>query len=246
MKKLILIILGSLLALTFIGAVVATLFLGVIVTKGFNTFAPKIIGTTVTLDSASISPLSGSGTLNGLFVGNPLGWQSDKAFSFGKVHVSISPTSLLGSHIVFNEVLIDSPAFVYETKAIASNIKDMLNNIEKKIGLFSSASPGEAAAAAEGGAFKLAIRNFRLENGTVLHGVGPNAITVPLPSLVLTGIGVSEGGITPNQLVATIMTAVLANITKAVADSTPQVGEPTGDTSTDSAAEAVEKTTDGS
>lgn len=244
MKKLILIILGCLLALTVIGAVVATFFLGAIVTKGFNTFASKIIGTTVTLESVSISPLSGSGTLNGLFVGNPLGWQSDKAFSFGKVHVSVAPTSLLGGHIVLNEVLIDSPAFVYETKAVASNIKEMLNNIERKIGIFSSISPGEPTAAVEGGAFRLAIRNLRLENGTVVHGVGPNAITVPLPPMVLTDIGVREGGITPNQLVATIMTAVLANITQAVADSR-QASESTVVPATDTAAEAVEKAADG-
>jgi hypothetical protein len=133
MKKL-LIIVGVFCAVVVIGVVVASLFLGSIVTKGVNRFAPRITGTKVTLDSASISPLSGSGTLHGLLVGNPEGWKSDKAFSFGKVHVSIEPASLVGDHIIIKEMLIEAPEFVYETKIISSNIKDLLKNIEANIG----------------------------------------------------------------------------------------------------------------
>ena len=97
----------------------------------------------------------------------------------------------------------------------------------------------------EGGAIRLAIINFRLENGTVLHGVGPNAIPVPLPPIVLTNTGVREGGISPNQLVVIIMTAALANINQAVADSILQVSEPAGGAEKDTAVEAFDKTVDG-
>jgi hypothetical protein len=244
MKKL-LIILGSLFALVVIGAFIASFFLGSIVTKGVNTFAPKITGTVVTLDSASISPLTGSGTLKGLFVGNPAGWKSDKAFSFAKIHVSVAPGSLLGDHIVVNDVLIDSPAFVYETKIISSNIKDLLNNVEKNMGGSSEKPAADQPATTEGKPIKFAVKNFRLENATVTLGVGPTAITVPMPPLVLTDLGVKEGGITPDQLVAKVMTNVLGNITKAVANSALEVGGATGAAATDSAAGAAKKAGEG-
>ena len=141
MKKF-LIILGCLAALVVIAGIVASFFLGTIVTKGVNTFAPKITGTRVTLDSATISPLTGSGTLTGLFVGNPEGWKSDKAFSFAKIHVSVVPGSLIGDHIIVKDVLIDGPEFVYETKIISSNIKDLLKNIEKNTGASGSTITG--------------------------------------------------------------------------------------------------------
>jgi uncharacterized protein involved in outer membrane biogenesis len=238
MKKL-LVILGVLAALVVIAAVVLSFFLGAIVTKGVNTFAPKITGTKVTLDSASLSPLSGSGTLKGLFVGNPEGWKSDRAFYMGKVHVSVAPTSLLGDHIVVNEVVIDGPEFVYETKIISSNIKDLLNNINKNIGSTSSAAPAPTPATSSGKPLKFEVKSFRLENAKVTLGVGPTAITLPMPPLVLTDLGTSEGGITPDQLATKVMTQVLANIVSAVAQSVGNLGGAAGAAAKDGLSGAV-------
>jgi hypothetical protein len=239
MKKL-LIILSCLLAIVVIGAIAASFFLGTIVTKGVNTFAPKITGTKVTLDSASISPLSGSGTLTGLFVGNPAGWKSDKAFSFAKIHVSVAPMSLVGDHIVVNKVLIDSPEFVYETKIISSNIKELLNNIEASIGGGSS-KPGDQPTTQDGKPLKFEVKSFRLENAKVTLGVGPTAITMPMPPIVLTDLGTAEGGITPDQLAAKVLTNVLGNITQAVAESALNVGSASGAAAGDAAAGAAKK-----
>jgi hypothetical protein len=243
MKKL-LIILGSLLALVLVGAFIASFFLGSIVTEGVNRFAPGITGTKVTLASASISPLSGSGTLNGLFVGNPEGWKSDKAFSFGRVHVSVAPTSLLGDHIVVKDVHIDGPEFVYETKIISSNIKDLLKNIEKNMG-GAAEKPAEQPTAKNGKPLKFEVKKFRLENAKVTLGVGPTAITLPMPPLVLTDLGTKEGGITPDQLATKVIANVLTNITKAVAESAMNIGSAAGAATTDAASGALKKAGNG-
>ena len=240
MKKL-LIVLGSLFALLVIGAFVASFFLGSLVTKGVNRFAPGITGTKVTLESASISPLSGAGTLTGLFVGNPEGWKSEKAFSFGKVHVSLVPSSLVGDHIVVNEVLIDGPEFVYETKIISSNIKDLLRKIEKNTGGGSSQKPADQPTTTDGKPLKFEVKSFRLENAKVTLGAGPTAITVPMLPLVLTDLGTAEGGITPDQLATKVMANILSNITRAVADSALSVSSASGAAATDSAAGAIKK-----
>ncbi len=240
MKKF-LIIVGGLFAVVAIGVVVASLFLGSLVSKGVNHFAPGITGTKVTLESASISPLSGSGTLNGLFVGNPEGWKSDKAFSVGKIHVSIEPASLIGSHIIIKEMLIEAPEFVYETKIISSNIKDLLKNIEASIGGTGEKKPAEQPVAKDGKPLKFAVKTFRLENAKVTLGVGPTAITVPMLPLVLTDLGTAEGGITPDQLATKVMANVLTTITKAVASSALSIGGATGAAATDAASGAAQK-----
>jgi hypothetical protein len=244
MKKL-LIILGSLLALLVIAGIAASFFLGTIVTKGVNTFAPKITGTVVTLDGASVSPLTGATTLNGLFVGNPQGWKSDKAFSFAKVHASVAPASLLGDYILVKEVHIDAPEFVYETKIVSSNIKELLARIEKNIGGTSEKpaadQPVDQPVAKEGKPLKFAVKSFRLENAKVTLGVGPTAITLPMPPIVLTDLGVKEGGITPDQLAVKVMTNVLTNITKAVANSALEIGGASGAAATDATTEAAKK-----
>jgi hypothetical protein len=238
MKKL-LIILGSLLALVLIGAFVASFFLGSLVTKGVNTFAPQVTGTAVTLESASISPLTGSGTLNGLFVGNPTGWKSPKAFSFAQVKVSVAPTSLLGDHIVVNEVFIDGPEFVYETNLVRSNIKDLLANLEKFAGGPATA-PTDQPAAAPGKPLKFEVKKFRLQNTKVTVGVGSAAITLPLPPLTLVDLGTAEGGITPDQLATKVITNVLSQITSAVSDSLFKGGNATGDAAKNAAKAAGE------
>ena len=239
MKKL-LVVIGVILGLIVVSAVVLTFMLGAIVTKGVNTFGPKITGTPVTLDHATISPLSGSGTLSGLFVGNPEGWTSDKAFYMGQVHVSVAPLSVLGDHIVINEVLIDSPEFVYETKIISSTIKDLLNNIGKNTGGGSSGQPSDSTPTTKSGKpLKFEIKSFRLQNAKVTLGVGPTAITIPMPPIVMTDLGTKEGGITPDQAALKVMTNVLGNIVSAVADSALKIGGSAGATATDAASGAV-------
>jgi uncharacterized protein involved in outer membrane biogenesis len=238
MKK-ILILLGSLLALLLIGGVVASFFLGSVVTKAVNTFAPRVTGTPVTLESAAISPLTGSGTLKGLFVGNPSGWKSPKAFSFAQVHVSVAPLSLLGDHIIVKEVLIDGPEFVYETNLVRNNIKDLLANIEKFTGAAGEA-PAEQPAPAAGKPIKFEVKHFRLQNVKVTVGAGGAALTLSLPPITLTDLGTAEGGITPDQVATKVLTQVLGGITGAVGDSLLKGGGATGDAASNAARKATE------
>ncbi len=72
-KSKLLISVGVLVAIAVVAVVIVSKTLDSAVTKGINKFAPQITGTTVLLESASISPLSGSGSLSGLVIGNPEG-----------------------------------------------------------------------------------------------------------------------------------------------------------------------------
>src|SRR3954468_21976177 len=109
-------------------------FLGDIVKTGVNKFGPGITQTKVELEGANLSPLSGEGTLTGLTVGNPKGWSDANAFRLGKVHLKMQPFTLMADHIVIDELLIEQPEFLYETKIVASNVGDLLKNIEQSMG----------------------------------------------------------------------------------------------------------------
>src|ERR1700679_3288093 len=130
MKKTPFVVVGVVAALLLVGYVVATLLVGSIVKAGVNRFASDITQTPVHLEGARLSPLSGSGTLRGLFVGNPTGWSGDKGFYIGKIPVKVAPGSLFSDCVVLTDVTIDEPEFVYETKVISSNISDLLQNIQ--------------------------------------------------------------------------------------------------------------------
>lgn len=240
MKKKTTVLLGIVAIIVVVGYFGLSYFLGSVVKAGVNTFGPKLTQTKVELAGAHISPFTGSGTLTGLYVGNPKGWSSDKAFYLGKIHVSIQPFSVLGDHIVINEIIIDQPEFVYETKLISSNIKDLLKNIEAFTG-----EGGQAAETKSGKPIKFVVKKFRLTNGKATLGVGPTALPLPLPPISLDNLGVSEGGITPDQMVGAVMKSVLNSIVGATAKAATKVGSTVGATAADAAGKTTEKIGEG-
>lgn len=230
MKKFFLFLLGLVVVLALVVVVGGKFFLGSMVKAGVNEFGPKLTQTKVELADASISPISGDGTLSGLFVGNPPGWSSDKAFYLGQVHVSVAPGSIFKDHVVINEILIDQPEFVYETKLVASNIGDLMKNIEAATG---GNKPKEPATAKEGAPRKFEVKKFTLRNGKVTIGVGAAAATLSMPAIELTDIGTKEGGITGDQVASTVMRSVTAGVisasTQALMKTLPTTGAAAGD-----------------
>jgi hypothetical protein len=207
MKKFLLIGTVSLLVIAAGAYVVTQFFLGSIVKAGVNKFGPSITQTKVELAEANISPLSGQGTLRGLVVGNPKGWSDQNAFRLGEVHVDVEPFSVLGDHIVINEIIIDKPQFLYETKIVASNIGDLLKNIEQVTGSGNSDPKTKS-----GKPIKMVIKKLVLRDGQVTLGIGGAAMTLPMPPINMTDIGTAENGITPAQ----VSFAVMRNVTSSV------------------------------
>ena len=213
-------------------------FLGSIVKAGVNNLGPKLTQTRVELAGATLSPLTGSGTLTGLTVGNPAGWSEGNAFSLGKVHVDVEPLSIFGDHVVINEIIIDAPVFNYETKIVASNIKDLLKNIEKFTG------GAKAAETKDGKAIRFVVKKFRLTNAKATLGMGATAVPVPLPPASLDNLGVAQGGITADQLAGEIMNSVLGSIVSGTANALGQVGSASGSMTVEQVKEAAKNAGD--
>lgn len=241
MKKFVLYFIGTIVVLALVVYVGGYFFLGSAVKAGVNEFGPKLTQTKVELASASISPISGEGTLSGLFVGNPPGWTSDKAFYVGLVHVNVAPASFFKDHIVITEIIIDQPEFVYETRLVASNIGDLMKNIENATGGKKTAEP----AAKDATPRKYEVKKFVLRNGKVTIGVGPTAATLSMPPIELTDLGTKEGGITADQIASTVMRSVTSSViaasTQALLKTIPTMGAATGE----AVGDAVKKTGEG-
>ena len=229
----------SLIALCFvwIAYLALDLVLGQVVKAGVNRFGPSITQTSVHLDGAHLSPLSGSGTLSGFVVGNPKGWSGDHALSFSRVKVSLSPFSIFGDHIVIHEVLIDGPSFVYETKLVSSNIGDLLSNVK-------GTSEAPATPASNGKPIKFIIEKFRITNAKVSLGVGPTAITLPMPPISLDNLGASTDGVSAAELATVIMRSVATGTAKTATEAAAKIGSALGGaagSATESAVDSVKQ-----
>ena len=223
MKKILLYGGAAVLVLGLVGYFALQFFLGSIVKAGVNKFGPGITQTRVELQGASLSPLSGAGTLNGFTVGNPQGWSEANAFRLGQVHIDVEPFSIFGDYIVVNEIVIDQPEFLYETKLVSSNIGDLLKNIERSLGGQSAEPKTES-----GQPVKMVVKRLTITNGKVTLGLGPTAITLPMPPVNLTDIGTAENGITPGQVAFAVMRSVTASVVAASTEALTKVGGTTG------------------
>jgi len=210
-------------------------FLGGMVKSAVNKFGPGITQTKVELQAANISPLSGVGTLIGLSVGNPTGWSQTDAFRLAKVHVNLEPFSVLKDHIVINELIVEQPEFFYETRLVASNMGDLLKNVEKAVG-GKDAEPKTA----QGKPIKLVVKKLVLKDGRVTIGAIGQVVTVPLPPIDMADIGVKEGGVTPAQLGV----AVMRHITPTIISASMQALTTGGGTAGAAAAEGVKQVGD--
>jgi len=226
MKKLLVVGVLGVLILAIALFITAQYFLGSIVKKGVNKFGPQITQTNVELQGAAVSPLSGQGTLTGLRVANPQGWSQADAFRLGKVHLNMEPFSVFKDHIVINELIIEQPEFLYETKIVANNINDLLKNIEQSVG-GKTAEPKTK----EGKPIKMVVKKLVLRDGKVtVNGAGIASLTVPLPPINMTDIGTAENGITPAQVAFAVMKNVTASIVGAVAEVIAKGGGAAGTT----------------
>ncbi len=175
-----------------------------------NKYGPPLTGTQVTLGAAHLSPFTGGGWLKKLFVGNPAGFRTEKAFSVDRVAVKVKPLSLFGDVVDVEEVVVEKPDFIYETKLISSNLGTILENLEKSSG----GKPSASQPAGSGTTKKIIIRHFVLEGAKVTVAVGGTKLEVPLARLELSDIGVAKGGVTPAEAAAEILPQVLKMVTE--------------------------------
>jgi uncharacterized protein involved in outer membrane biogenesis len=242
MKKL-LVVFGSLALLFVIALIAAGFFLGSIVKAAVNRFGPPLTKTKVELAHAEIFPLTGSGSIQGLLIGNPPGWHSSRAVYLGQARIAIKPFSLLGDHVVIEEILIDQPEFVYETRIVGSNLKDLLKNIQASTA--GGSDSAEPAAEKPGKPVRFEVRRFRLQNAKVTIGVGKAAMTVPMPTITLDDLGTKGGGITASQLTGVVMEKVLSQVLMTAASAVGQVSKSAGSAATDATVNAAKQAVGG-
>lgn len=204
-----------LLLVVLVAAIGGYFFLGDMLGRGavaaVNRYGPPVTGTQVALGSAHLSPLSGGGWLRELFIGNPTGFHTAKAFSVREVSVAVKPLSLFGDTIDVQEVVVANPEFIFETKLVSSNLGTILENVRRNTAGDGKAATQEPAA---GPTKKIIIRHFVLENARVTVAVGNTTLEVPLAKLELHDIGVAKGGVTPAEAAAEILPEVLTMVTK--------------------------------
>lgn len=212
---------GALVAVIVVAAVFFYSSLDSLIETAVEGVGSEVTQTTVSLKAAKVSPTSGEGTLSGLYVGNPKGFETESAFRLGEVSVKLDVATLADDVIIIEEVVIVSPEVTYELGPEGSNIDAIERNVETYVNALIGSSGGAGNSSEDDGSGpKLIIENLYIRDGvvnvsaTVLAG---RTLSAPLPDIHLTGIGKEEGGATLGKLVEEVLASVTSGIGSAIA-----------------------------
>jgi uncharacterized protein involved in outer membrane biogenesis len=193
----------------------------------------------VRLGAVHLSLKDGAGSLEDFSVGNPEGFSSDKAISFGRVAIQVDVKSIAGKGpIVIHKILVEKPVVRYE---LANDGSNNLGTIAKNAKAYGASkmpasakeSKPEPKSEASGEGRKIVIENLDIKGGEV--GVAAEilkgkSLNVPLSDIHMSNIGKSNGGMSREQMASFLFDlvgssasqAAQAGLTKAVAGDAAQ------------------------
>ncbi len=207
-------IIGGVVVVVIVIGIAYTLYtsLDSIIEAGIEKYGSIYTGTEVQVDGVDLDLASGKGAITGFSVGNPAGFETDKAIEVGKIALAINIGSITENPIVVKEILIDKPKVTYELGSDGNNIDAIANHVKSKTGSGGEASSDKAGAGESSGGTKMIIEDLYVKGGEV--GVSATALkgktmTTSLKDIHLQNIGKESGGATTGQVAAIITASLL-------------------------------------
>ncbi len=218
MKRGILIGGGAVVAAIVIAAVVLLAGLDTIIKNAIESYGPDMTQSDVSVDEVSVSS-SGEGSIKGMSVDNPEGFESQKAFSLGSIELALDTATVTEDVITIKSIAIRQPSITYEIqKGGRTNFDALMENVNAYVEALTGGAGDDGAgdtsgetAEAEGEGKKFIIEDFLLEGGevaVVAQGLGLGEISASLPRIHMTNIGKNKGGADAGEIVQIVLAKV--------------------------------------
>lgn len=205
-----LIVVGILLIAAVIASVLLVGRLEPTIISTIESYGEASTGTEVRLRAANVSVRESSGTLSGLSIGNPEGYETDFALQLDEIRLDVEPESLVSGPLVLNEIVVSGATLNAEQRGDSSNLTEILDRMEQ-------GDQGETSAESNG---RIIIDRFRLEGGriTLTSELLAEEQYVDLPEVRVEDVGRSTGGVSYDETTEALLTPILAAARSAVLD----------------------------
>ncbi len=174
----------------------------------------EVTQTSVRVSGVDLSIREGRGTIRGLTIASPEGFDARDAFSLDEITLDIDVESMREEPIVIDEIRIKAPVINAEiTKTGASNIEKIRENV-----MAYSAGGGEQSESSE---VLMRIELFVFEEGRIevdASELGLENQTIELPEIRLSDVG-GAGGAPPEEIAKIILTTVAKQVGSEMAGS---------------------------
>ena len=212
MKRSIWVTLAMVVVLTGFMVVFLLFSMDSLVTMAIEKYGSEALDAKVTLDETKISATSGKGTLKGLEVGNPKGFETDTAFKLGEISLQLDVGSITKDTVIIKEIIISAPEITYEMGTDGSNLDALQRNATGQTGggQGKGSDAGRPVKSKKSGK-KLIIDNLIILDGKInvsAVGLQGQKMSVKLPKVQLAGIGRDKGGATPGEVIKKLIDAI--------------------------------------
>ncbi len=210
--------------------------------QAVNRQAPSMVGVDVSLGGATVSPLSCTVGIQQLSIGNPEGFQTDRAAFLDAINVTVDLPSVISDVIIVKDIVIDGAELTYEIGTGGGNLIVIQRKLNTDDTSGSSSTSGESSTAtgSESTAdsavsenkstsqtsskqIKVIVEHFILKNSTIrlsIPALEGESFQQPLPDLELTDIGKKEGGQTVKETLRQIAQQIVPLAVKTVKKNT--------------------------
>lgn len=219
-KKIVIIVVGLALAIFGVFAFLIT-NLDDIVAKVIESEGSKVTGTQVSVSGVSIHLKEGTGTINGLTIASPEGFDPAHTFKLEGVTMDLDLGTLRDDVIVINEIRVSDP------RVTAQILKDASSNIQalqKHVDQYATSKGGGGSGGADAPATdkRLRIKRFAFDGGRVeldATALGDKEVrAVDLPAFTINDIG-GAAGATPDAVAKAVLAALTRQAIETVAKS---------------------------
>jgi hypothetical protein len=204
MKKLLI----TLAVLVIGGGVFAYLYYESGIRRAIEIAGSNALGVPVTVTGVSLSPFTGEGSIRGLSIANPEGFDAPYAIELGGVDIAINVGSLASDIIEIKSILVSDANITYETKVVTDNIRTLLNNLPG-----ANAAPVIEANPDAPTSPKVVISDLRIMNPQINLHTRVASAPIPLPDIQLQNIGEKNNAVTvaeaARQIIGAINVAVI-------------------------------------
>jgi hypothetical protein len=204
MKKLLI----TLAVLIIGGGVFAYLYYESGIRRAIEIAGSNALGVPVTVTGVSLSPFTGEGSIRGLSIANPEGFDAPYAIELGGVDIAINVGSLASDIIEIKSILVSDANITYETKVVTDNIRTLLNNLPG-----ANAAPVIEANPDAPTSPKVVISDLRIMNPQINLHTRVASAPIPLPDIQLQNIGEKNNAVTvaeaARQIIGAINVAVI-------------------------------------
>lgn len=212
MKKMIYLLIALVLVAVGVGVYWLRGNLDGLVAQGIRDYGSAMTKAGVQVAKVHIRTSDGRGTLEGLVIGNPSGFQTPHALKAAVVELEVDIGTLASDVIVIRKIAIVAPDLIYEKGDSMTNFDALQKNIAQYLGPQEKTKPGEKQK-------KFIVQEFSIREAKAQASaafMGGKTVSVPLPDIHLRDLGKAKGGATAGELAQEITAAVKAKLTGAV------------------------------